>query len=100
MPRVWLLSSACYLRPHSPKSAVITTPNAERPAADLQPCRPASSVTKIHQIHRFEWTRAQFATWARGVAERFGYSVTFVPVGPEDPAVVGNVTDANGVFSK
>ena len=28
-----------------------------------------------HPDHRFEWTRAEFASWAEGVAERYGYSV-------------------------
>ncbi|MFD8555359.1 3' terminal RNA ribose 2'-O-methyltransferase Hen1, partial [Streptomyces fradiae] len=37
--------------------------------------------------HRFEWTRAEFRDWARGVAGRHGYAVAFTPVGPEDPEV-------------
>jgi 3' terminal RNA ribose 2'-O-methyltransferase Hen1 len=77
-----------------PRSAVITTPNAEYNVRF--PTLPAGEFR--HKDHRFEWTRAQFATWARGVAERFGYSVTFVPVGPEDP-VVGSPTQM-GVFRK
>ena len=28
---------------------------------------------------------AEFRTWAEGVAGRFGYSVRFLPVGPEHP---------------
>ena len=32
-----------------------------------------------HPDHRFEWTRAEFETWARSVAERFGYDVRLVP---------------------
>lgn len=40
-----------------------------------------------HRDHRFEWTRAEFQGWARGVAQRFGYAVHFLPVGPEDPEV-------------
>ncbi len=41
--------------------------------------------------HRFEWSRAEFQGWATGVAEKFGYSVRFLPVGPEDQ-VVGSPT--------
>ena len=37
-----------------------------------------------HKDHRFEWTRAQFETWSKGVATRFGYSVRFGPIGPVD----------------
>ncbi|MGN6812294.1 MAG: hypothetical protein ACTHMP_15610, partial [Thermomicrobiales bacterium] len=38
-----------------------------------------------HKDHRFEWTRAEFQQWAASVAARFGYTVRFLPVGPEDP---------------
>ena len=37
-----------------------------------------------HSDHRFEWTRVEFQDWAGGIAERFGYSVRYLPVGPED----------------
>ena len=64
-----------------PQKAIITTPNAEYnvrfetlPAGQFR-----------HKDHRFEWTRAQFQAWAGTIAERFGYSATFLPVGPEDP---------------
>ena len=40
-----------------------------------------------HGDHRFEWTREEFRAWAGGVAERHGYGVEFVPVGPDDPEV-------------
>ncbi len=49
-----------------------------------------------HKDHRFEWTRAEFQAWARGVAQRFGYAAEFAPVGPEDP-LVGAPTQM-GVF--
>lgn len=38
-----------------------------------------------HSDHRFEWTRAEFTAWANTIADRFGYNVRFLPVGPEDP---------------
>lgn len=66
-----------------PKQVVITTPNAEYnvkweslPAGDFR-----------HKDHRFEWTRAEFQSWANRVAEQHHYSVRFVPVGPDDPNV-------------
>jgi len=77
-----------------PRAVVMTTPNAEYnvkfetlPAGKLR-----------HKDHRFEWTRQQFQHWATGVAERFGYSVRFLPVGPED-AVVGAPTQM-GIFAR
>jgi 3' terminal RNA ribose 2'-O-methyltransferase Hen1 len=66
-----------------PRVAVITTPNAEYNA--LWPSLPAGRFR--HRDHRFEWTRAQFATWAESVAERFGYQVRFRPIGDEDPTL-------------
>ena len=77
-----------------PKAVIITTPNVEYnvrfetlPAGKFR-----------HRDHRFEWTRAQLQQWANAVAERFGYAVRFVPVGPED-AEVGPPTQM-GVFAR
>lgn len=76
-----------------PQTVVVTTPNVEYnvkfetlPAGKLR-----------HKDHRFEWTRLEFQNWANAVAERFGYSVRFLPVGPEDPAV-GSPTQM-GIFA-
>jgi 3' terminal RNA ribose 2'-O-methyltransferase Hen1 len=76
-----------------PKTVVVTTPNIEYnvrfeklPAGKLR-----------HRDHRFEWTRQQFQTWAKQVAERFGYTVKFQAIGEEDPEV-GSPTQM-GVFS-
>lgn len=77
-----------------PKTAVVTTPNIEYnikfetlPAGKLR-----------HKDHRFEWTRQEFQTWAKSVAERFGYTVRFQSVGVEDPEI-GSPTQM-GVFKK
>jgi 3' terminal RNA ribose 2'-O-methyltransferase Hen1 len=66
-----------------PRTVVATTPNVEynvkfetMPAGQLR-----------HRDHRFEWTRAEFEGWANRMAERFGYVVRFLPIGPEDSAV-------------
>lgn len=66
-----------------PRVIVLTTPNAEYNVrfASL----PAGRMR--HKDHRFEWTRAEFEGWARGVGERHGYGVRFEPVGPRDEAV-------------
>ena len=75
-----------------PQLVVLTTPNSEYnskfetlPAGQFR-----------HRDHRFEWTRAQFETWANGIAEKFGYKVEFKPVGDLD-AQVGPPTQM-GVF--
>ncbi len=64
-----------------PGSVVITTPNREYNAKFEG--LPAGRFR--HRDHRFEWTRGELEEWAGGVAGRFGYSVRFLPVGPEDP---------------
>ena len=51
-----------------------------------------------HKDHRFEWTRAEFQSWANAIAVRFGYSVRFLPIGPEDP-IVGSPTQM-GIFNR
>jgi 3' terminal RNA ribose 2'-O-methyltransferase Hen1 len=77
-----------------PKAAIITTPNSEYnvkfetlPAGQFR-----------HKDHRFEWSRHEFSSWAHAMGERFGYSVRFLPIGPEDSAV-GAPTQM-GVFTK
>jgi 3' terminal RNA ribose 2'-O-methyltransferase Hen1 len=66
-----------------PETIVVTTPNVEYNA--LFENLPAGKFR--HKDHRFEWTRAEFSDWAQGMAERFGYAVRFLPVGPEDHAL-------------
>jgi hypothetical protein len=77
-----------------PRTVVVTTPNAEfnvrwetLPAGEFR-----------HPDHRFEWTRKDFRAWSEAVAGRHGYSVRFLPVGPEDPEV-GSPTQM-GVFER
>ncbi|MFF0590350.1 3' terminal RNA ribose 2'-O-methyltransferase Hen1 [Streptomyces sp. NPDC003781] len=66
-----------------PRTVVVTTPNVEYNVR--WESLPAGRVR--HRDHRFEWTREEFRTWARKVAERHGYDVGFRPVGPDDPEV-------------
>jgi len=63
-----------------PGSIVMTTPNREYNVKFES--LPAGRFR--HRDHRFEWSRTEFQNWATEVAERFGYSVRFAPVGPED----------------
>ena len=76
-----------------PQTVVVTTPNVEYnvkfetlPAGKMR-----------HKDHRFEWTRAEFQSWATSMATRFGYAVRFLPIGSEDP-VVGSPTQM-GIFT-
>jgi 3' terminal RNA ribose 2'-O-methyltransferase Hen1 len=78
----------------APKAVILTTPNAEynvkfsgMPSGRFR-----------HKDHRFEWSRQEFSRWAQGICERFRYSVRFLPIGPEDPAV-GPPTQM-GVFTR
>jgi 3' terminal RNA ribose 2'-O-methyltransferase Hen1 len=66
-----------------PRLVVCTTPNVEYnvkmanlPQGELR-----------HRDHRFEWTRAEFQSWAMSISVRYGYNVRFLPVGTEDPAL-------------
>jgi 3' terminal RNA ribose 2'-O-methyltransferase Hen1 len=77
-----------------PATVVLTTPNREYNATFEG--LPAGAFR--HRDHRFEWTRAEFQVWSEDMAERFGYSVRFLPVGPEDPDL-GAPTQM-GVFSR
>jgi 3' terminal RNA ribose 2'-O-methyltransferase Hen1 len=77
-----------------PRVVVLTTPNAEYNVKFER--MPAG--TFRHRDHRFEWTRAEFRTWADETAKRFGYTVRFAPVGAEDEAV-GPPTQM-GVFTR
>ncbi|GAA1373767.1 3' terminal RNA ribose 2'-O-methyltransferase Hen1 [Streptomyces beijiangensis] len=66
-----------------PGTVLVTTPNVEYNVR--WETLPAGHVR--HGDHRFEWTREEFRTWAGAVAERHGYGVEFVAVGPDDPEV-------------
>ncbi|MFE1462646.1 3' terminal RNA ribose 2'-O-methyltransferase Hen1 [Streptomyces nigra] len=66
-----------------PRTVLVTTPNVEYNVR--WESLPAGHVR--HGDHRFEWTREEFRAWAAAVAERHGYGVEFVPVGPDDPEV-------------
>jgi 3' terminal RNA ribose 2'-O-methyltransferase Hen1 len=77
-----------------PGLVALTTPNAKYNVR--WPSLPAGRFR--HPDHRFEWTRAEFAAWAAGVAGRHGYQVRLLPVGPEDPGV-GPPTQM-GVFTR
>jgi 3' terminal RNA ribose 2'-O-methyltransferase Hen1 len=64
-----------------PRTVVLTTPNREYNVT--WEALPAGKLR--HPDHRFEWSRQEFQAWAQRLAERFGYLVRFLPVGPEHP---------------
>jgi 3' terminal RNA ribose 2'-O-methyltransferase Hen1 len=64
-----------------PGMVLVTTPNVEYNA--LFEGLPAGAPR--HADHRFEWTRAQFAQWAAGTADRHGYTAELSGIGPADP---------------
>ena len=66
-----------------PGTVVVTTPNVEYNVR-YEGLAPGAF---RHPDHRFEWTRAEFAAWARRAAGRYGYSVEVRGVGDDDPAV-------------
>jgi 3' terminal RNA ribose 2'-O-methyltransferase Hen1 len=66
-----------------PATVIVTTPNSEHNVR-YETLAPGAL---RHRDHRFEWGRAEFRDWAGTVAGRYGYSVRFRPVGPDDPEV-------------
>jgi small RNA 2'-O-methyltransferase len=65
---------------YRPGKVVITTPNRDYNALHGLP-----ECAMRHPDHRFEWGRAKFRSWARGVASRNAYAVRFCDIGPYDP---------------
>ncbi|MEU4601948.1 3' terminal RNA ribose 2'-O-methyltransferase Hen1 [Kribbella sp. NPDC023972] len=81
-PRLPALAKAVF-QTARPGAVVVTTPNSEYNVRfDSLPAG-----TFRHPDHRFEWTRPEFAHWASQVADMYGYSVEFRPVGAVDPEV-------------
>ena len=66
-----------------PLTVVLTTPNIEYNVKFENP----HAGNLRHKDHRFEWTRDEFQSWATRIAKRFGYTVVFHPIGPEDENV-------------
>ena len=66
-----------------PKTVILTTPNGEYNILFEN----MEADTMRHKDHRFEWTRNEFETWAKQVAETNNYKVEFCPIGEEDEKV-------------
>jgi 3' terminal RNA ribose 2'-O-methyltransferase Hen1 len=65
-----------------PATLFMTTPNREyNPLLDLAPGE------FREPDHKFEWDRAKFRQWARAMADRNGYRVTFAGIGEYHPSL-------------
>ena len=67
----------------APGLVLVTTPNAEHNVI-YEFLTPGAM---RHPDHRFEWTRAEFASWAGRVGAERGYDVRLLPVGDDDAQV-------------
>ena len=76
-PRLAALEQVVF-RHARPRRVVLTTPNREYNVT--WPTLPAGNFR--HRDHRFEWTRAEFETWASRVAAENGYALQIKGVGP------------------
>lgn len=66
-----------------PATVVLTTPNADYNR--LFPNLAAGALR--HPDHRFEWTRAEFETWAANIASTYSYRPAFRGIGRRDEAL-------------
>ena len=62
-----------------PGTIILTTPNAEYNATFTEP------QAMRHSDHRFEWTRAEFQTWANTAAQKYSYQVEYRKLGDVHP---------------
>ncbi|XP_056271430.1 small RNA 2'-O-methyltransferase isoform X2 [Pseudoliparis swirei] len=63
----------------TPGAVIVSTPNCE-----FNPLFPGN-VGFRHHDHKFEWSRAEFESWALGVCLDYGYEVEFTGVGQPPP---------------
>ena len=67
-----------------PATVIITTPNAE-----YNPLLGVPAHRFRHPGHRFEWDRAKFLKWAKGVAARHRYAMVCRDIAGHHPALGG-----------
>ncbi|KAM7387681.1 hypothetical protein PAMP_023903 [Pampus punctatissimus] len=63
----------------TPVAVIVSTPNSE-----FNPLLPGLTGFR-HSDHKFEWTRAEFQSWALKVCVEYGYEVEFTGVGQAPP---------------
>jgi 3' terminal RNA ribose 2'-O-methyltransferase Hen1 len=76
-----------------PRAIIVTTPNAEYnvlfPNFEQRAFR--------HPDHRFEWSRAEFESWCRRIADTYGYKFVIEPLG--DVHEIHGAPSQMGVFT-
>ncbi|XP_076873476.1 small RNA 2'-O-methyltransferase isoform X2 [Brachyhypopomus gauderio] len=77
----------------APRAVIVSTPNAE-----FNTLLPGLTGFR-HKDHKFEWSRAEFNTWALGICWRYGYTVDFTGVGEAQDSSVGFCSQI-GVFQR
>lgn len=78
----------------APRTVILTTPNKEY----NKNYERMNAESMRHHDHRFEWTRAEFRTWAEKICQRFSYAVACSDIGEIDETA-GAPTQM-GVFTK
>ncbi|MCK9874551.1 3' terminal RNA ribose 2'-O-methyltransferase Hen1 [Frankia sp. Ag45/Mut15] len=81
-PRLPALAEAV-LGAARPRLVVITTPNVEFNVR----YEGLAAGTPRHRDHRFEWTRAEFATWVHGLSATYPYTARLGGIGETDPTL-------------
>lgn len=66
-----------------PRAVIVTTPNIEY-NVKFETLRNGKL---RHRDHRFEFTRKEFDSWCRSLAERYGYRYAISPIGDLDESV-------------
>lgn len=61
-----------------PRVIVLTTPNREYNTV----WENVGPEKLRHRDHRFEWSREEFERWAQSIAEKYGYHVRYLAIGP------------------
>ncbi|KAM9848849.1 small RNA 2'-O-methyltransferase [Aulostomus maculatus] len=69
----------------APLAAIVSTPNSE-----YNPLLPGLTGFR-HNDHKFEWTRAEFQSWAVRVCVEYGFQVEFTGVGRAPPGLQESV---------
>ncbi|CAF90627.1 unnamed protein product, partial [Tetraodon nigroviridis] len=69
----------------TPLTVIISTPNSE-----FNSLLPGLKGFR-HRDHKFEWTRAEFKSWALKVCQDYGYTVEFTGVGAAPPGQQENI---------
>jgi 3' terminal RNA ribose 2'-O-methyltransferase Hen1 len=62
-----------------PKTVILTTPNQEYNIM----WEKLEAEEMRHEDHRFEWTRKEFADWAKRIGDTYQYQVELLPIGDE-----------------